>query len=405
MKIGILKETKNPIDNRVALTPGQIKKLKGKYPKHSFVVQASDIRAYSDDEYRAEGVEVRENIDDCDFLLGIKEADIDILRPNKHYMFFGHIAKMQSYNKPLFKALLDRNITFSDYEYLVDDNNQRLVAFGWFAGVIGVYYTLRGYGLRQHSFNLPKPTHDNTVEDLIEILNNTDMGNIKIAVTGTGRVSQGAQYLLDKIKATRLSPEQYLSKSNTEGLNYCVLGLSDLVANSDNKFLFDHEDFLSHTENYHSLFMPYAQATDLMISAHFWNNGQPVYLSKEDLRNPELRIKIIGDITCDIQGSIKSTVRSSTHDKPYFDYNPHTECEEEAFSSPTNISVMAVDTCPNALPRVTSEYFGEKLIEFVLDEMLSENTDTTEVMERATIVKKGQLGRNFQYLSDYVKTL
>lgn len=405
MRIGIIKETKTPVDNRVALTPSQIKALKEKFPHAEFKVQSSNIRAYSDAEYSNAGIEVCDNIDDCDFLLGIKEADIHTLVPGKHYMFFGHIAKMQPYNKPLFKSLIENKNTFSDYEYLVDDNNLRLVAFGWYAGVVGMYYTLRGYGLRRRSFELPKPHTHFTLEELIGNLRNAPLGDIKVIITGTGRVSQGAQYVLEQIGAKKLSPEDFLIGNSTQGLVYCVLGLKDLVANNETGMPFNREDFANHPENYHSIFMPYAKSADILVSGHFWNNNQPIYISKEDLRNPDLRISMIGDVTCDIQGSIQSTLRPSTHDKPYYDYNPVTEKEEPAFSNAHNISVMAVDTCPNALPRVTSDFFGNKLIEFVLNDMLEKGNDSTVILDRATILKNGELTPGFSYLSEYVKTL
>ena len=157
MKIGIIKETKTPVDNRVALAPKQVAELNRQFPQHEIVVQTSDIRAFSDDEYRAEGVKVVDSLQDCDILFGIKEAKIESLIPNKHYFFFGHIAKMQEYNRPLLQAFMQKHITFCDYEYLVDDKGIRVCAFGWWAGVVGVYYTLRGYGLKHKLYELPKP--------------------------------------------------------------------------------------------------------------------------------------------------------------------------------------------------------------------------------------------------------
>ena len=188
MKIGIIKETKTPVDNRVALAPKQVAKLKKDFPNSKFYVQASDIRAYSDDEYRSLGIEVVDNVDNCDVLFGIKEDTIESLIPNKHYFFFGHIAKMQEYNRPLIQAMIRKNLTFSDYEYLVDDNNQRVCAFGWWAGVVGVYYTLRGYGLRTGKYNLPKPDLKFTLDELLSNLNKIELPNEKVLVTGNGRI-------------------------------------------------------------------------------------------------------------------------------------------------------------------------------------------------------------------------
>ncbi len=402
MKIGLLKETKTPVDNRVALTPALVKELSDKYPHVDFVVQPSPIRAYSDDEYRALGIEVSDDLTGCDLLLGIKEAEISTLMPDKHYIFFGHIAKMQEYNKPLFKGLIDLRATFSDYEYLVDDNGSRLVAFGWYAGVVGVYYTLLGWGIKTGAYRLPDPHLHFTLEELIANIRKANIGGIKIVLTGTGRVSQGAQHVLKEIGAKEMTPEEFLAVDKVDGIAYCVLPLDKLVAPNDPAKEFDRKDFSLNPENYHQTFAPYAKAADILISCHFWGNNQPVYLTEEEFLTPGFRIRMIGDITCDIKGSIMSTVRSSTHADPFYDYNPATRSEEPAFSGVDNITVMAVDTCPNALPRTTSQYFGEQLIKHVLTDLLDRDSCNSTVLDRATILSEGKLTGYFNYLQDYV---
>lgn len=402
MKIGLLKETKTPVDNRVALTPTQVKQLSQKYPNIVFKVQSSELRAYSDIEYQNEGIEVAKDISDCDLLLGIKEADITTLLPDKHYIFFGHIAKKQSYNKPLFKKLLDLNTTFSDYEYLVGDDGNRLVAFGWYAGVVGLYYTLMGWGMRTKSYSLPRPHFHFSIEEIIDNLKAIKFSGIKIVITGSGRVSQGAQYILNQIKATELTPEQFLDSEKVDGLTYCVLPVDKLVEPNDQTRGFNFTDFTKNPNNYHSIFNYYSKAADILLSCHFWTNDQPIYLSEDDFLSQGFRIKMIGDITCDIQGSIKSTLRSSTHTDPFYDYNPVCKTEEPAFSKENNITVMAVDTCPNALPRVTSQYFGEQLKKYVLEDIFSKETNRSVVLDRATIIRNGELTSEFDYLKDYV---
>lgn len=398
MKIGIIKETKIPEDNRVALSPRQVAKLQSDYPGCEIVVQASDVRAYRDDEYRCMGINVVERVDDCDVLFGIKEANINTLLPGKHYFFFGHIAKMQAYNRPLLQNMIKKGITFSDYEYLVDDRNQRVCAFGWWAGVVGVYYTLRGYGMRTGLYMLPKPDLKFTLERLKQALRAVRLPAIKIIVTGNGRVSQGAQYLLDEIGARRLDNEAFLTLSTVDKLAYSVVDVDKLVKRKDGN-LFSIDDFFTSPREYKSDFMRWGQCADLLISAHFWSPDAPVYLSEEDLRSVSLKIKMIGDITCDIMGSIKSTLRSSTHADPYYDYNPVTCKEENAFSSNDNITVMAVDTCPNALAMDTSDYFGEMLVRHVFEPLLK--GEKSEVIERATILKNGQLTTRFSYLENF----
>ena len=398
MKIALIKETKTPVDNRVALAPKQVAELNRQFPQHQIVVQASDIRAFSDDEYRAEGVEVLSDVSDADILFGIKEAKIESLIPDKHYFFFGHIAKMQEYNRPLLQAFIQKHITFCDYEYLVDDNNIRVCAFGWWAGVVGVYYTLRGYGLKHKLYELPKPDRRFTLTQLLESLNKVHLPKVKLLVTGAGRVSQGAQHVLENIGAHKMTEEEYLSDASINTLSYCVADVDRLVKRKDGD-AFSWNDFSRNAKEYESDFMRWAKKTDVLVCAHFWGPEAPVYLSEEDLRNKDLRIRMIGDVTCDIKGSIKSTVRPATHDDPYYDYNPMTEQDATAFSSPNNISVMAVDTCPNALAMDTSAYFGEMLTKHVFDPLLK--GAHSDVIDRSMILKNGQLTLRFAYLKDF----
>lgn len=400
MKIALIKETKTPVDNRVALAPKQVAELNKQYPQHKIVVQASDIRAFSDDEYRAEGVEVVNDVSDADILFGIKEAKIESLIPNKHYFFFGHIAKMQEYNRPLLQAFMQKHITFCDYEYLVDDNNIRVCAFGWWAGVVGVYYTLRGYGLKHKLYELPKPDRRFTLDQLLDALRCIELPKVKLMVTGAGRVSQGAQYVLEKIGVVRMTEEEYLATEKVEKISYCVEDVDRLVKRKDGG-AFSWNDFTHNAKDYESNFMRFAKKTDVLICAHFWGPEAPVYLSEDDLRDTEMRIRMIGDVTCDIKGSIKSTVRPATHDAPYYDYNPVTEQDEPAFSSPRNISVMAVDTCPNALAMDTSAYFGEMLMKHVFEPLLK--GEQSKVIQRSMILDDGQLTSRFSYLKEFAK--
>lgn len=400
MKIAIIKETKTPVDNRVALSPKQVADLNKRFPQHEIVVQTSDIRAFSDDEYRTGGVRVVDHVDDCDVLFGIKEAKIESLIPNKHYFFFGHIAKMQEYNRPLLQAFMQKHITFCDYEYLVDDNNIRVCAFGWWAGVVGVYYTLRGYGLKHKLYELPKPDRRFTLDQLFEALKSIELPKVKLMVTGAGRVSQGAQHVLDNIGAVKMTEEAYLSTDKVDRLSYCVADVDRLVKRKDGG-AFSWNDFTHNAKEYESDFMRWAKQTDVLICAHFWGPEAPVYLSEEDLRNKDMRIRMIGDVTCDIKGSIKSTVRPATHDDPYYDYNPVTEQDEPAFSSPDNITEMAIDTCPNALAMDTSAYFGDMLTMHVFEPLLK--GEHSEVIQRSMILKNGELTPKFDYLSEFAK--
>lgn len=400
IKIGILKETKIPIDNRVALSPKEIITLQERFSQAEFYVQRSDIRAYADEEYSQLGIPVVDSLENCDVLFGIKEAHIDSLLPNKHYFFFGHIAKMQPYNQPLIKKMIELGITFSDYEYLVDDNNARLCAFGWWAGVVGAYNTLRAYGLRTHKFELEKPSRTFTLAKLVaNVKEIAGLCDTSIIITGNGRVSQGAQYVMQQMGAEELSPAAFLNRNECNHLVYTVLKTRDLVAHKNN-LEYNAVEFKQNGQDYISVFDKYAYCGEIFLSCHYWGPNQPIYLDEALLKDEKLAIKVVGDVTCDIKGSILSTVRPSTHDEPFYDFNPKTMSEECAFSSEDNISVMAVDTCPNALALDTSEYFGQTLIEYIFPLILTGDTEHP-ILQRATILANGNLTDKYSYLKEY----
>lgn len=397
MKIGIIRETKSPVDNRVAFTPKQVKELMVRYPEHRFLVQSSNVRAFTDNEYEEEGIEVKEDMKECDVLFGIKEASLESLLPDKHYVFFGHIAKRQEYNIPLFRDLIEKRITFTDYEYIVDESGQRQVAFGWFAGVAGLYYTLQAWGRKQGIYQLPAPDRSMTVEGMAEKIKSLGPIKARVVITGEGRVSQGAQFLMEQIGAKRIPVETYINATRCpEELEYCVAGIRDLVKFKGGNTDFNREEFLDHPELFESDFAKFAATSDVLLSCHYWQTGEPVYVDMKLLKDPSFKIKVIGDITCDIRGSIWSTVRSSTHAQPFYDFNPWTEKEEPPFSQDGNITVMAVDTCPNALPREASTHFGNML-----------NNQIHNILSgggMATILNRGKLTHHFSHLQDYVRT-
>lgn len=396
-KIGIIKETKIPADSRVAFIPEQLKHIKDKY-YFDIVVQSSDIRAIKDKDYKNSGITVAENVNNCDYLFGIKEASLDSLIPNKHYFFFGHIAKLQEYNKPLLKKMMELGITFTDYEYLIDNSGKRLVAFGWWAGAVGVYNTFRAWGLRNRTFSLSKPNLETTLEQMINELQKIEIPEIKILVTGNGRVSQGAQFILEKVGIKKLDVNNFLDSYHQSPL-FTVADVESLVKNRYNNNSFDFEHFKTYAEDYESDFLKFARNTDMLISCHYWGADNPVYLSSEDLKDPNLRIKVIGDVTCDIMGSIHSTLRASTHDEPFYDYNPITGKEEVPFSSDKNITIMAVDTLPNALPIDTSKAFGEQLVSSVIPELIK--SYESAMLKNATILKNGEITEKFAFLKSF----
>lgn len=397
IKIGVLREEKSPPDKRVPLTPLICSELTRKYTNIEIVVQPSKIRCYTDDEYTAFGVSLQEDLTDCDVLMGVKEVPYDKLIPNKKYFFFSHTIKKQPHNKKLMKALLEKHIQMIDYETLTDKNHNRIIGFGRYAGVVGAYNGILGYGLKYDLFRL-KPAHlCRDRAEMEEELKRVKLPNIKICLTGGGRVANGVIETLSALRIRKVTADEFLSASFREPV-YCQLNPRDYVERPDDHN-FDLNDFFKHPEHFVSKFPAYTKVTDLFISAHFWDPRSPKMFDLADMKQQDFRMSVIADITCDIDGSVPTTIRSSTITQPFYGYNIKQDKEDLPFNKDT-ICIMAVDNLPCELPRDASDDFGKDLTERVLPFLVEADND--RVIERATICKDGKLTEGFTYLSDYV---
>jgi alanine dehydrogenase len=398
MKIGIIAETKSPPDRRVPFSPGQLVKLRSAYPDHEFVVQSSNIRCFADQEYLEAGIEVLDDISDCDVLFGVKEVEIEQLIPGKTYFFFSHTAKEQPYNRQLLQEMAARKITLVDYEYLTDYLHIRLVAFGRWAGIVGAYNGLRAYGERYRQYRL-KPAHVcRDFEEMKEELGKLNLQPMKILVTGGGRVAGGAMETLGCLGLKEVVPEDFLGESYEEAV-ICRIDPWDYVRRKDGEVV-TLENFFRHPEVYESIFKPYTKVTDLFIPCHYWDPKSPVFMTTTDMREPDFHIRVIADVSCDLNGPIPSTIRASTIDEPFYGYDPMTESETPPFDL-RSITVMAVDNLPGELPRDASEDFGKMLSEKVLPSLLE--IDRVSIVQRATILKEGELTVDFNYLRKYLE--
>jgi alanine dehydrogenase len=399
MKIGILRENKTPIDKRVPLTPEQCVEVQQKFPHVSIVVQPSKVRCFNDSEYAALGIQLNEDLSDCDILMGVKEERIGDLIEGKKYLIFSHVIKKQPYNRELLQTIVKKKIQLIDYEVLTNKEGFRIIGFGRFAGLVGAYSGLRAFGIRNQIFDL-KPAHE--CENLAEMLINLDTINLpplKIAVTGDGRVANGVLEILNYLKITRLTPEQYLLFEKPPVPIYVQLLPGNYVQRK-NGYEFDLFHFFVNPAEYENAFIPFAETTDLLLAAAYWDPKAPALFTTDDMKSESFRISVISDITCDINGSIPSTKRSSVIEDPFYDYNPATEELKPAFSSKQNITVQAVDNLPCELPKDASFDFGRNLIDKVFPSLFGNDTDG--IIERATITKNGKLTPGFSYLQDFV---
>ncbi|MEQ8478384.1 NAD(P)-dependent oxidoreductase [Fulvivirga sp.] len=398
IKIGILKEGKVPVDKRVPIIPSQAKIALDKFSDLEIVAQTSDIRCFEDADYANEGVKIVQEVDDCDILLGVKEVPIKNLIANKTYLFFSHTIKEQPYNRELLREILKKNIRLIDYELLTDQSNTRIVAFGRYAGIVGAYNGILTYGKRYNLFRL-RPAHECfDLEDLKTEYQKVKLPKIKIAVTGGGRVSKGAMEVLTGMNIRKVTPAEFLTNLYDEPV-YAQLNSRDYnkpIAGGE----FNRSEFYEHPENYESDFLKFAQVADVLIAGAFWDPEAPVLFKREDIIRPDFKIRVIADITCDIEGSIPSTKRSSTIDDPIYDYNPSDDEVEAPLKDEGNITVMAVDNLPCELPRDASTDFGNEMVNNVLPHLLGD--DEQEVIKRAVIAENGRLTERFQYLQNYV---
>ena len=397
MKFGIIRERKNPPDRRVVLSPNACQKVAKAYPMAELIVEPSPIRAYADDAYVQVGITVADKMERCDVLLGVKEVPIDALIPNKKYFFFSHTIKKQPYNRDLLQAILEKQIELYDHEVITNAQGQRVVAFGRYAGIVGAYNGFLAYGLKYGIFQLPKANDLPDQQALIDELKKIKLPNIKVLLTGRGRVGNGSREMLDGMGMRRVTVAEYLGEDFNEPV-YCQIDAGEYNKRKDgvrgNK-----ANFFAHPEEYKSNFFRFAKVTDFYIAGHFYGQGAPYLFTREDAKQPDFKIRVVADVSCDIDGPVASTIRPSTIADPIYGYDPKSESETD-FKITNAIAVMAVDNLPCELPRDASEGFGEAFIKNVIPAFF--NGDKDGVLQRARMTQNGKLTERYAYLQDYV---
>ena len=399
IKIGILKEGKNPPDKRVPLTPIQCRDLITQYPNLNLVVQKSSIRCFDDEEYANLGIPLLDDMSDCDVLFGIKEVVKSELIEGKTYFYFSHTIKEQSYNRALLQTMIAKGISMVDYETLTHANGRRILGFGRYAGVVGCYNGFLAYGKRTNRYSLKAAHHCQNRLELDNELQKVDLPAVKIIVSGNGRVGQGALEITKQLSIREVSKEEFVSQS-FDGPVFVHLDFYDYNERIDGS-VFSIKDFFSNPQWFQSCFMNYASCADIFIAGHYYGKGSPFLFTREDAKSSDFKIRTIADISCDIDGPVASTIRPSTIAEPIYGYNPHTE-SEDVFDKDDVITVMAVDNLPCELPKDASEDFGNALIKHVFPCLLGK--DSEQIIARATICENGDLTTNYEYLREYVNT-
>lgn len=397
IKIGLIREGKKPADKRVPFTPLQTEEIEQRFPHVKIICESSEVRAYKDSEYQELGISVGD-VSDCDILMGIKEVPVKNLIAEKTYLFFSHTMKKQPYNRGLLQEVLKKKIRLIDYEALKDTQGNRLVAFGRFAGIVGAYNGLWVFGNRYKKYSLRRAFECFDINDLKLELRKVKLPPIKILLTGAGRVAKGAMETLDTAGIRKVNSGEFLNQ-NFDVPVYVQLSSADYHSRKEAGH-FNREEFHQHPELYHSDFVKFTKVADLLMAGAYWNPKAPKLFNREDMLQPGFKIKIVADITCDIDGSVPTTKKPSSITDPLYDYDASTDTTHPSLTNENFITVMAVDNLPCELPRSASEEFGRDLIDRILRPLLVD--DNEGIIDRATIANGGQLTKHFSYLQEYV---
>ena len=399
--IGIVRESRND-ENRTPLVPEHIKKYKESNPNINFIIQPSNSRCFSDEEYELCGAKINENLNECSIIFGVKEIDPNILINNRTYLFFSHTFKInkqqkniEKHKKDLLLSILNKKITLIDYENIRGKNGTRCLGFGRFAGIVGCYNTLNLLLRVLGKQSLASAYKIDDYERLVLNLKNLYFPKTKILVTGDGRVAKGVIELLNQTNIKAVSKKDFLEKKFDQPI-FCNLETKDYVTNNSSTN-FNLEHFINNPQDYSSSALQYLKETNILISAHYWDPSSPKIFENEDLKVLQ-NLKIVGDITCDINGSVPTTIRSTTIEEPNYWIERYNL--KEIDENNDGIAVMAVDNLPSELPRDSSTEFSEGIINEVLPFLLKE--DDGRILN-GTITTDGSFLEKYNYLNDYIR--
>ena len=394
IKIGLIGEGGILKDNRVALTPAQCKWIQ-KNMNVSISVQCCNDRCFRDNEYINAGIDVKENISDCDIFFGIKEVPINMLVANKTYLFFSHTKKLQPYNRELLQEIIKKKITLIDYECLEHDDGTRIIGFGFFAGVVGAHNGLMAYGRRTGAFSLERVYKQKSFQRLIHTYFGLKLPLIKIAVTGNGKVAHGILEIMNLMEIHETEPDEYLEKKFEYPVYVHLKGVN--LYRHKVTGTYTRKEFHEQPENYECIFKKYISETDILLNGVYWQQGIPRLFEIEDMKQRKFKIKTIADISDDRNGSIPCNIGNATIESPLYGVSKTSASLTDPYLQ-GSVDVMAVGNLPNELPRDASRYFGEQLIKFVLEDLLNKHS---KAIKNATIVDGGKLTKQFNYMKEY----
>ena len=400
VKIGILKEEKVKTDMRVPFSPDQCKFLQEKF-NIKIYCQSSKKRCFSDNEYRRKNIEVLKDISNCDIFFGIKEIDENKIISGKKYFFFSHTIKEQKYNRDMIKEIVKQKVTLIDYECIKDKQGKRLVAFGKLAGIVGAYNAILGYGKKLKNYKLKRCFQFKNYNKLKRKIKQIKLPKMKIVVLGNGKVAKGCIEILKEFNIVEINRSQLKNKQFQHPV-FCQLTSKDYYIRNDNNS-FSKKLFYNNPTDHKSNFEQYFDSIDILINATYWNEKIPKIFTLNEMKTKTFKIKLIADISCDIKGLIPCTIKSTTIESPFYDYNPSKNEIQKEFESDKNVTIMAIDNLPSELPVDASINFGNQLIKHVINPLITKYNKNREILSNATITKNGKLTPKYLYLKHFIK--
>ena len=427
--IGIRREDKSRWEKRVPLTPQHIRALK---EKHSieFMLQPSKIRAFPDEDYHQAGAKIQEDLSPCPIILAIKETPKGFFEYGKTYIFFAHVIKGQSHNMPMLRRILEFKCQLIDYEKITDKKGRRFLFFGKYAGLAGIVDSLWALGERlkwegiSNPFSEISPTHYyknlEEVKEEIGKLGKTisedgldpQLLPFVCGIAGYGNVSKGVQEILDLLPVKKVTPKELPSLPKNPNAIYKVVFKEEDMVEPISNHKFDLQDYYNNPERYRSKFTKYIPYLTLLMNCIYWDDRYPRLVTKDYLK--ELydeknlpRLRVIGDISCDIEGAIECTLHPTNPDNSLFVYDPFTQEAIDGYKVKGPV-IMAIDNLPCELPFEASTYFSGVLKPFIPEiagadfSVPFEKCRLPEKIKKAVIVYKGELTPDYKYIEEYL---
>jgi len=435
--IGIRKETGHPNERRAVLTPDHVKKLINEHNDISVIVQSSKQRIFDDDEYKAAGATISNDLSPCNIILGVKEVPADEFIPNKTYLFFSHTIKGQKYNMYMLKKILDNKVTLIDYELVKRENGRRVVFFGDYAGYVGMINALwifckrlKWEGIENPFEELEQACEYDSLSEIKSVIKQigkkikreglpNQLVPLVIGFTGFGRVSKAAQEIIRLLPIVQVSADElrtlFRKGKFSNGVIYVVeFKKSDIFMKKEGGN-FDSYLYNKYPQRFTSKFESFIPYLSLIINGIYWEPHYPRLVTLSYMKqfyefNPNPKLRVIADISCDIKGSIELTTKATSSENPVYVFEPLTGEVKDGVEGFGPV-ILAEDKLPTEIPRDASQSFGDALLQYIPKLAQADYTkprlelDIPKVFKKAVVTHQGELAKRYHHLHAYVDDL